>query len=444
MRGRKLTFERLEARRVLAADFNADATVDDLDLRNWRAGFGTVGTAAPEQGDSDGDMDVDGMDFLDWQRGFGPTQNNLIAYRPQGPQPENPPDAPRYTPFPKRPVSEVFEFDAMLGPGIRTNDDDDDLNGFPDASDIGYEIPRENDLIEVKVQAVDDIEVVLIPDTSQLRLYYDHDKETLIPIDGTGATEVLDLVGGELTVWVEWKVLTHGTAALTLQNADTFQNLDAVRFHSFQSLIIAFGGDGQDPNDTDFDGSIGDPTGPGGNREGIFDIAQDMYNTGWDVLAFDEENLNAPEQVPWTEAVIAHEERLVELGIIGYSHGGGAVHNLIEKLWFDDFYGNGDPDRIVTRIGVYLDAVVHGAGGPEDRWPFIVFHLMNFYQTVSTLHGAHVDDTEAKQLGATVDNYPVSDEGSPFPPGLHHLSIDDDPFVQQLIRNGLEDLLINR
>ena len=70
---RKLTFEYLEDRRVLSADFNGNGAVDAPDLANWTTGFGTVGTAAKPQGDADVDRDVDGTDFLAWQRTFGQT-----------------------------------------------------------------------------------------------------------------------------------------------------------------------------------------------------------------------------------------------------------------------------------------------------------------------------------------------------------------------------------
>jgi hypothetical protein len=140
MRGRKLFFERLENRRVLAADFNGDDTVDDLDLRDWTANFGAT-SATAEQGDADGDADVDGVDFLQWQRDLGPTRNNLIAYRPQGLHDlTNPTDAPVYDTFRKSPVKEVDETSNTLGPGIRINLDDDNTNAIPDANESGIEI----------------------------------------------------------------------------------------------------------------------------------------------------------------------------------------------------------------------------------------------------------------------------------------------------------------
>jgi hypothetical protein len=87
---------------------------------------------------------------------------NLTAYRPQSVHdPVSSPNAPIYDRptdgglpggFPKRAVREQDETSTTLGPGIRVNLDDDNLNGIADASPLELApIPLENDLIEVKV-----------------------------------------------------------------------------------------------------------------------------------------------------------------------------------------------------------------------------------------------------------------------------------------------------
>jgi hypothetical protein len=78
---RKLFIERLEERRVMAADFNGDGTVGPEDFGNWKTGFGTVNTGTLATGDSDGDTDVDGRDFLAWQREFGSSTVPPVAPR---------------------------------------------------------------------------------------------------------------------------------------------------------------------------------------------------------------------------------------------------------------------------------------------------------------------------------------------------------------------------
>jgi hypothetical protein len=215
---------------------------------------------------------------------------------------------------------------------------------------------------------------------------------------------------------------------------------DTVRFHTFRSLIIAFGGNTQDPRDTDGDGNIGDfvEDGPPGNREGIFDIAQTMYNTGWDVLAFDEEDVDAPEDIPYTEAVSAEFDRNVDgIAIMGFSQGGGATHDLIERLYSDH--------EIVTRLGVYVDAVSHDGRFAEQRWPVAALHLLNFYEEIiefPNFGGGDIDDNEVI-APATLEEYNVNTDNS-FPPDLNHYFIDDDALVQQLIRTRLLQFLINR
>jgi hypothetical protein len=67
----------------LEADFDEDGDVDGHDLVEWRASFGTTGTAAHMDGDADGDADVDGGDFLPWQRQLGAATSAAGAAVPE-------------------------------------------------------------------------------------------------------------------------------------------------------------------------------------------------------------------------------------------------------------------------------------------------------------------------------------------------------------------------
>lgn len=271
---------------------------------------------------------------------------------------------------------------------------------------------------------------------SQLSLFFDHDKDTLVPLDGPGTTTLpLPFVNDTVTVFVEWTSTTHGTANLSLVDPAGPTTLDTVRFHSFRSLIIAFGGNTQNPADTDGDGSIGDPVGDQGNREGLFDIAQFMYDTGWDVLAFDEEDVDAGDDIPYTEVVNARQQRFVEQhAIIGYSQGGGATHDLIERLW--------DDEDIITNLGVMLDAVDHDGFFAENDWPDVAFYLLSFYQTNSFLNGGDIDDDEVL-AGATLEEINTTTDAG-WDHTLDHSSIDDDPQVGNLIITRLHQILTNR
>lgn len=366
---------------------------------------------------------------------------NLTAYRPQGvydPDDNSTPE-PMYDPFPKRPVPEQIEADNERGPGIRINHDDDDNSGVPDVAQTGAPVTRENDLIEVKVDRLPDQGDLVLIKGSQLALFLDHDKDTLLPLENSGnTTEPLPFGEDDsVTVWVEWTSITHGTANLSLVDPATSTTLDTVRFHSFRSIIIAFGGNGQNPADTDGDGFIGDFEDGGPNREGLFDIAQIMYNTGWDVLAFDEEDVDAADDIPYREVISARQERFVEQhGIIGYSQGGGATHDLIVRVH--------ENEDIITDIGVYLDAVRHDFISPETRWPEVVVYLLSIYETITeipiALGGEAIEDVLPGAILEEIDTTGTSGWDS----DLDHFSIDDDFQVRNHILTRLHQRLFNR
>jgi hypothetical protein len=140
-------------------------------------------------------------------------QSNLTAYRPQSLQdPVSAPTGPIYDRpavgglpggFPKRAVSEQDETSSTLGPGIRVNLDDDNLNGIPDASALETgPIPLENDLIEVKIDRLPGQGNLVLTVGGNLALYYDYDKTTLIPLTG-GTSAPLNFTNNTATVFVE-------------------------------------------------------------------------------------------------------------------------------------------------------------------------------------------------------------------------------------------------
>ena len=378
-------------------------------------------------------------------------QSNLTAFRPQSVQdPDNPVNRAIYDRptdggfpggFPKRPVLEPDEFSSTLGPGIRINTDFDPVVGG---------ISTENDLIDVKIDRLPGQGDLILQRSGALQLYYDYDKDTPVPLADDFNTEPLQFTNNTATVFVEWAILDHGTEILSLLNGTTFAVLDSVRFHTFRSIVAVFGGRGQDPRDTNNDGSIGDPVGglPLGNREGIFEIAQTLYDTGWDVMAFEVPAADPPIPiddvigVAYTEIVNAITYRLVGdpfnfgggVAIMGYSWGGGATRALIEKLWFEFDYS--------TVYGVYLDAVVYGSELPplpENTWPEMTFLLLNIYQENIPLGGEPIDEDDVPP-GSMLDDVNTTTEPG-FPGNLHHFSIDDNQQVQQYIRQQLGQLM---
>jgi len=376
-------------------------------------------------------------------------QSNLTAFRPQTVQdPNNPVNGPIYHRptgvdlgglpggFPKRPVLEPDEFSSTLGPGIRMNTDPDPVvNG----------ISAENDLIEVKIDRLPGQGDLILQRSVALVLYYDYDKDTPVPMQDASNTQPLQFTNNSATVFVEWASPEHGTDILSLLNGTIFAVLDSVRFHSFRSIVTIFGGKGQDSRDTDGDGSIDDSRG-GNNREGIFQVAQELYNTGWDVLAFSVPDAEPPIDqvigVAYDEIVNAITYRAVGnpfdfgggVAVMGYSWGGGAANVLIERLW-DDFDYN-------VIYGVYLDAVVYGSELPPiamNFWPEGLFYLLNIYQENVPLGGEPVDPNDVPAGSQLEDIDTTTAPG--FPGNLFHATIDDDPQVQARIRLRLGQLM---
>jgi hypothetical protein len=128
----------------------------------------------------------------------------------------------------------------------------------------------------------------------------------------------------------------------------------------------------------------------------------------------------------------ARQQRFVQRhAVIGYSHGGGATHDLIERLW--------DDDDIITDIGVMLDAVVHGGFFPENDWPDVAFYLLNIYQTNSFLRGGDIDNFEVLP-GAELEEINTTTAAG-WDHDLDHFSIDDDFQVADLIITRLRQIL---
>ena len=250
-------------------------------------------------------------------------------------------------------------------------------------------------------------------------------------------------------MFVEWIDTTHGTDSLSLIDATTLESLDTVRFHSFRSMVVIFGGATHQPYDEDHDGSIGDPvggffTGGAANREGIFDVATNLYVQGWDVYPYNEDEVDDDLDLPFVEITNAIDRRFVGfdfdtnvggIAIMGFSQGGGATHDLIRRLWQER--------NITTDFGMYLDAVEHDLPEPtlpETRNPLGLFSLLNIYQRLGPFVGNEINpDTETGFL----EEYNVTTDPG-WNNSLNHHLIDDDLQVRQAIRIRLQEHLRSR
>src|SRR5262249_36771215 len=214
-----------------------------------------------------------------------------------------------YFPFSKTAVAEADEESDTRGPGIRINPPGDaDLQG-------------EDDLIEILVETSQPmIPLALRRTNAALHVWTTRTKQAGTEIPFTGdRTAALPAAGGSaLTLWVEWAAAAHGFATLSLEPLDANFALDALRFHTFHTIIMALGGEDQVP-------SV--PVDP---NHGTFVVGIALYEQGYDVFNHDEDDVAADGSgASYNEVVDAVSHRMVDtVSIFGYSHGGGSTHDL--------------------------------------------------------------------------------------------------------------------
>ena len=344
---------------------------------------------------------------------------NLTAFRPQQfHDPENPTNAPIYAPFAKHSVAEVNEVSSTLGPGIRINGDDDNMSGTPDRSESGNPIPLENDLIEVRVDRLPG-QTLILETGGDLFLYYSYDKATPIPFQTATRTEPLDFAGNSVTVFVEWAFQAHGLDPLNLRDSTTLAVYDALNFHTFHSAVVAFGGNGQVPADP-----VLDP-----KNYGVFRTAIELYNEGYDIRMYDEENVGQFTIGTAFDEIVnsINRQGYTEVALFGFSQGGGAVYKVSAEL---EEASNPLDGRITELFTVtftgYIDAVDHFGLGIETRRPRLSGFHLNQYQTVGGVHGGPMADPEDpdEELDRTA-------------PGMIHTMMDDDMTVLDKLKQRL-------
>jgi hypothetical protein len=304
---------------------------------------------------------------------------NLTAFRPQ--------HGAAYFPFARTSVPEAMETSIALGPGIR-------INAPPgDADPAG-----EDDLIEITINVQPAGGAFrLRRDHTALRIWTTRNKSagTLIPFSA-GQTEPLPFApfGATLTVWAEWAQVVHGTVSLSIEPATGGPALDTLVFHTFHSIVLALGGEGQVP-------SL--PVDPG---SGTFVVGTSLYEQGYDAFLYDEDHVIASGTgAVYNETVTAIMHRgVIEVAVFGYSHGGGSTHSLCSRLEID---GPGIGAFTIVYTG-YADGVRNNSDidtAMELRRPPLTGFHVNHYQ-----HGTLVEDF-------FLDGGPVPNS-NPSPTGL--------------------------
>lgn len=330
----------------------------------------------------------------------------LTAYRPQ--------HGAGYFPLAKTAVTEADEENASTGPGIR-------INAPGDSDPSG-----EDDLIELFIEnARPEVSLVLRRTNSALRLWTTRTKLPGTEVAFTNdTTDALVLTGGTtLTLWVEWAEVVHGVGDLRLEPLDGAYSLDTLRFHTFQSIVMALGGEDQVP-------SV--PVDP---NNGTAVVATALYGKGYDVHLYDEDNVSPNGSgIVLNEVVTAVGSRLVdEVSIFGYSHGGGSTYDLAERL-DNDRPGIGLFEIEVTS---YVDGVENDSDfdvSQERRRPPSTAYHANHYQVGTLgdffLDGGPVPSSDPPPSGLNV-------ETTPWGAGATHFLVDDYVQVRSFIESNL-------
>lgn len=365
--------------------------------------------------DLDGSGTVDLADFALIQPVFGRWSNevppgctgtpvdptevtaDLTAFRPQ--------HRGGYAPFLRTAVAEADEEHVEFGPGIRIHE----------AGDV--DPAGEDDLIEVVVTVIDPpgAAVSLRREHAALRAWTTRNRvpgsELSFVDDETAA---LPMPPGEasLTVWVEWVDGAGGLCALEIGPAGGPGALDTLVFHAFSSIVMALGGEGQVPSS------------PPDANSGTFVVAVDLYEAGYDVHMYDEDNVSSSGAgVVYDEVVNAIQHRGVsEVAIFGYSHGGGSTHDLSQRLNTN----RGTIGAFEITFTSYVDAVRNSSDVDVNqelrRPPSSLYHL-NHYQVGNIfqdlgLDGGPVTDSHPAPTGLNV-------ETTAWGAGSTHFQVDD-------------------
>ncbi|MFH1923956.1 MAG: Ig-like domain-containing protein, partial [Planctomycetota bacterium] len=333
---------------------------------------------------------------------------NLTAYRPITEQAYG-------APFPRTEIP--WQEEDTPGAGIRRNGDDDNGNGTPDCAATETSVANENDLIEVEVfsrpVSSPGIGYRIERSTPAIKVWGSSTKGNLY----LDSDVPVPMAGGDYSMWVEYDPGSSQGSDLIYGVWDTTHNQrvfnDSVHLKPFSSVVIAFGGNDRDPL---YAGS------------GTFLIAQDLYDEGYDVHAFNEEDVDAWNRPPHHEVVSAIDERgVAQVAVLGYSQGGGATYVLSTQLAQDP--PTADWELAFT---AYIDAVRHDGWNPEVRRPLgpgPTYHL-NYWQHTPTgplnLRG---------NVGEN-DNFELDVNTVPWGATLDHYTIDNDPTVITRIEHG--------
>jgi hypothetical protein len=333
---RKLRFEATEARIMLA-------------IGPWADGFAAGGVAA-----------LVGSTAVPSTAATAASAS-LTAYRPQE-------TSGSYAPFAKTAVPAQYDLDPQYGPGIRVDGDHSNAN-----------------LIEVHLGA-SGVNYVLQRADANLRVWTSDNETsgTQVAFTNNVSAPLTTAAGSSVqrTIWVEWAGAGQGTSTLTLKPLSGSGPQDSLLFHTFHSIVFAIGGE-----------TFGNNT-PPNPSSGIWQVGTRLYDEGYDVYLHNEDDIATNGSGTAYNQVYnaVRNEDVSQVAIIGYSHGGGDVYYLANRL-------NSDGTKIGTfsiAFTAYVDSISNSSDydtTPETRRPPGSLVHMNYYRSQGIwselyLHGA--------------------------------------------------------
>jgi len=323
---------------------------------------------------------------------------NMIARRPctEGPEFNNP--------FGEHEVPEDTE--ETPGVGIR-------INGDTDPSE------DENDLIKVGLEVEpfplpSGATYVLKRSDSSIKVWDSRTMDTALLGSGTEATITIN--NSPMSVWVENPSGGAADLEFIARSGGSDMHSDTIHFYPFTSIVVVFGGKDQVPND------------PPGRHEGMFIVATNLYELGYDVHMY---FANDDQDVAYNEIVAAIQDRqITNVAIFGYSWGGDETQEIAYRL--DD--GKTQIGTFQVRFTAYVDAVEE-LSGPQENLPLGTACHDNYYQSADYPHGVFIQGSRTNVNIVTLDPNVTHAHGENDPPPDH--SIDNNLTVMTNIVNQL-------
>ncbi|MBP1590254.1 MAG: hypothetical protein ILO10_08690 [Kiritimatiellae bacterium] len=196
---------------------------------------------------------------------------------------------------------------------------------------------------------------------------------------------------------------------------------DTVHFYPFTSIVIVFEGEFGNPHD--------DPP-----LTGMSQLALEMYQRGYDVHAYDEPDIiddENTEEMAVAEILSALFERNVtHIVLVGYSHGGGSVYDISERLSLET------QPPILLAMTAYIDAISQPLLNTtaEIRRPISSNWHLNYYQSRAPWYAFDLHGGASVPAGAGFElDLDAAGES------VSHMSIDSNPAVLMGVLNHLEE-----